>query len=228
MDHRSEPVKDSAYRLIRPTPIRRMCRPQLVRSCVAVLVYLGMSGCIPMRYPYEHIDVPAARYFKSTCYHTFGPQSIAYYPFHGIFVSLDVTDTVALGLHLPAGTTAELNGHTVHIIGSTDSGQIDTTIPIRAAQHDYVRKGDPLEFSLRDPFTSEDHFGPLLGDTNNGRNLWYRFVSVTSEPRRIPTPRELIRGTIELPSITINGQTYEAQSIPFERRVHVEISPINC
>jgi hypothetical protein len=230
VDHRSEPVKDPACRLIRPAPTRGMCRSQPVRSCVALLVYLGLSGCLPMRYPYEHIEVPDARYFKKICYHTFGPPSVAYYPFHGIFISLDVTYTIELGLHLPAGTTVELNGNTVHIIGSADSGPIDTIIPIRAARHDYVRKGDPLEFSVRDPFTSADNFGPLLGDTNNGRNLWYSFISVTSEPipHIIPTPRGLIRGTVELPSIMINGQSYEAQSIPFERRVHVEISPVNC
>jgi hypothetical protein len=195
-----------------------------------VLVYLGLSECVPIRYPYEHIEVPDARYFKSICYHTFGPRSIAYYPFHGIFISLDLTDAVELGLHLPAGTTVELNGHTVHVIGSTDSGPIDMTIPIRAFRHEYVRKGDPLEFSMRDPFTSADDFGPLLGDTNNGRNLWYKYVAVTSEPRLhvIPALRELIRGTIELPPITINGQSYGAQSIAFERRVHTELSPINC
>ena len=209
---------------------RRMYRPQPVRSCVAVLVYLGLSGCIPMRYSYEHIDVPDARYFKSICYHTFGPPAVAYYPFHGIFISLDVTNTIELGLHLPAGTTVVLNGNSVHITGSAGSGSIDTTIPIRAARHDYVREGDPLEFSARDTFTSADNFGPLLGDTSNGRNLWYSFISVTSEPipHVIQTPRGLIRGTVELPPITINGQSYKSQSIPFERRVHTEIAPINC
>ena len=219
-----------ARRLIRPAPTRRMCWSQPVRSCVAVLVYLGLSGCLPMRYPYEHIEVADARYFQSICYHTFGPPSVAYYPFHGIFISLDVTNTVELGLHLPAGTTVELKGNAVRIIGSADSGPIDTTVPIRAFRHEYVRKSDPLEFSRRDPFTSADNFGPLIGDTSDGRNLWYEFVSVTSEPRPhiIPTPRELIRGTIELPPIMINGQSYQAQPIPFERRVHTELSPINC
>lgn len=230
MDHRPEPVTDFVGRLILPAPTRRMCRPHPFRSCVALLVYLGLSGCIPMRNRYEHIDVPDARYFKSSCYHTFGPPSVAYYPFHGIYISLDVTNTVELGLHLPAGTTVELNGDTVHITGSADSGPIDTTIPIRAARHDYVRKGDPLEFRARDTFTSADNFGPLLGDTSDGRDLWYSFISVTSDPVRhvIPTPSGLIRGTVQLPPITINGQSYEGQSIPFERRVHTEISPINC
>jgi hypothetical protein len=207
-----------------------MCRRQPIRSCVAVLVYFGMAGCIPMRYPYEHIDVPDARYFRNSCYHTFGPPSVAYYPFHGIFISLDVTNIVELGLHVPAGTNVGLNGITVHITGIADSGPIDTTIPMRAARHDYVRKNDPLEFGARDTFTSADNFGPLVGDTSNGRDLWYLFISETSEPvaHYIRTPNGLIRGTVELPPMTINGQSYEAQSIPFERRVHTEVSPINC
>ena len=156
--------------------------------------------------------------------------SVAYYPFHGIFISLDLTNIVELGLHVPAGTTVELNGSTVHMTGIADSGPIDTTIPIRAARHDYVRKNDPLAFSARDTFTAADNFGPLLGDTSNGRDLWYSFISETSEPvpHYIRTPNGLIRGTVELPPITINGQSYEAQSIRFERRVHTEVSPVNC
>jgi hypothetical protein len=183
-----------------------------------------------MRSPYEHLEISDARYFRQTCYHTVGPPSVAYYPFHGIFISLDVTRTIKLGLHLPAGTTVELGGNTVRIIGVAESGPIDTTIPIRATRHDYVRKGDPLEFGDRDTFTSADNFGPLLGGASNGRNLWYSFSSQTSEPipHIIRTPAGLIRGTVELPSITINGQAFDSQSIPFERRAHTEIEPINC
>ncbi|MGH8210432.1 MAG: hypothetical protein ACREU6_12745 [Steroidobacteraceae bacterium] len=184
-----------------------------------------------MRYSYEHIEVPGARYFKQNCYASIGPPSVAYYPFHGIFISLDVTYTVALGLHLPAGTTVKLNGNTVHIISIADSGPIDLTIPIRAARHGSRGNGDPREFyGMRDPFTSADNFGPLAGDTDHGRYLWYLFISETAEspPHIIRTPHGLIRGTVELPSISINGQTYDAESVPFERRVHTEISPINC
>ena len=141
-----------------------------------------------------------------------------------------MTYTVALGLHLPAGTTVELNGNTVHITGSADSGPIDVTIPIRAARHDYVNRWDPLQANAGNTFTSADNFGPLLGDTSDGRNLWYSFVSETSEPipHLIRMPSGLIRGTVELPPITINGQRCEAQSIPIERRVHYGIMPINC
>ena len=184
-----------------------------------------------MRSSYKHIEVAGARYFKNNCYASIGPPSVAYYPFHGIFISLDLTYSIALGLHLPAGTIVTLNGNTVRIVGSSDSGPIEATIPIRAAPHGSLGNGDPREFSmLRDPFTGRDNFGPLTGNTQHDSYQWYLFISETDQtpPRIIQTPRGLIRGTVELPSITINGQSYEVQSVPFEQRVHIEISPINC
>jgi hypothetical protein len=216
--------------LIRPASTCGMGWARPVRTFGAALLSLGLLGCVPWRYSYEHLDVPGARYFQSACQHSAGPPSMAYYPFHGIFISLDVTHTVTLGLHLPAGTTAALNGTTVRITGSADSGPVDAIMPIRAARHDYVYKYDRFKASGGNTFTSADYFGPLLGDTNDGRDLWYSFISETSEqiPHLIFTPKGLIRGTIELPPITINGQSYEGQSIPFEHRVHTEISPINC
>lgn len=194
---------------------------------MVVLAYLGMCGCLPTRYTYQRIDVPDARYFKPTCYASVGPPSVAYYPLHGIFISLDVTDLITLALHLPAGNTVMLNGNAVRIVGSADSGPIDTTIPIRAARHEVDRR----EFSdLPDPFTSADNFGPLTGETDHGRFRWYSFLSESSAspPRVTGSPRGLIRGTVELPSITINGQSYGAQVLPFERRVHYGIFPLNC
>lgn len=205
---------------------------QAILSALSLIAYLGSSGCVPWRYTYAYIDAPGARYFKQNCYTTVGAPSVAYYPYHGIFISLDVTGTLALGLHLPAGTTVTLNGNAVRIVGSADSGPIDVTIPLRAARHDSRRNGKPGEFfGMPDPFTSADNLGPLAGDTDDqGRHLWYLFISETTESPAhfIFTPHGLIRGTIELPSISINGQTYNAESLPFERRFHSEISPINC
>ncbi len=201
------------------------------RMLVTLLVCAASSGCAPMRWSYEHIEAPDARYYQSVCYASVGPPSVAYYPFHGIFISLDVTNWVALGLHLPAGTTAQLNGNAVRISGTTNSGPVDATIPIKAARHGSLGNGDPREFSaLRDPFTSPDYFGPLTGDTHDGKYVWYLFISETDEtqPHLTPSPRGLIRGMVELPSITINGLRYDPQSLPLEHRVHTGISSINC
>jgi hypothetical protein len=121
--------------LIRPASTCGMGWARPVRTFGAALLSLGLLGCVPWRYSYEHLDVPGARYFQSACQHSAGPPSMAYYPFHVIFISLDVTHTVTLGLHLPAGTTAALNGTTVRITGSADSGPVDAIMPIRAARH---------------------------------------------------------------------------------------------
>jgi hypothetical protein len=178
---------------------------------------------------YEHVEVPDARYFKSSCYASIGPPSVAYYPFHEIFISLDITHAIALGLHLPEGTTAQLNGKTVRMRGSAAYGSVDVTVPIRGARHGELGNGDPREFGGRDPFTAADDFGPFSGGTASGHYLWYLFISETPDSRRIiPTPQRLIRGTVELPSMTINGRYYDSQTIPFEEQAHTEISPVNC
>ena len=189
------------------------------------------SACVPALESYERIEVPDARYLRSVCYASTGTPSVVYYPYHGIFISLDVTSWVSLGLHLPAGTTAQLNGNTVHISGTAKTGPVDAIIPIRAARQGSLGGRDPLEFrKLSDPYTSADNFGPLTGDTHDGKYQWYFFISASSDPqpRLIPSPPDLLRGTVELPSITINGQRYEPQSIPFERHVSAFILPVNC
>jgi len=198
---------------------------------VVALGFAASSGCAPMRWSYEKIEAPDARYFQNTCHAGSGPPSVAYYPFHGIFISLDVTNWIGLGLHLPAGTTAQLNGNSVRISGTTSSGAVEATIAIRAARHGSLGSGDPREFNaLRDPFTSANNFGPLTGDTQDGRYVWYLFISETDDPgpRIIPTPRGLIRGTVELPSMTINGERYDPQVLPLQHQVYAGISSINC
>jgi hypothetical protein len=46
--------------------------------------------------------------------------------------------------------------------------------------------------------------------------------------RTISTPRGLQRGSVELPPMTINGKHYDAQTLQFERHVHLELIPVNC
>jgi hypothetical protein len=195
-------------------------------SLVAVL-----AGCVPISWPYERIDAPEARYFKSVCHASVGPPSVAYYPYHGIFLSLDITDSLALGLHLPDGTSARLDGNTVRISGTTETGSVDVRLPLRAARQGSLGNGNPFEFSgLPDPYSSPDNFGPFLGASKNGRYVWHLFISETDiEPiRTISTPGGLLRGTIELPPITIGAETYPPQILHFERHVHRELSPANC
>jgi hypothetical protein len=182
---------------------------------------------------YLRIEAPEARYFDSSCHGSVGPPSVVYYPYHGLFISLKITDDVALGVHLPAGVTAQLDGNRVRISGMTDHGPVNVDLPIRAARQGSVGTVHPWEFSgLPDPFSSADHFGPLVGASRDGHYVWYFFVGETNPSQGpqglITTPRGLLRGTVELPPMTINGQHYGPQMLLFERRAHAEVSPVNC
>lgn len=181
------------------------------RLLVTVLL-VCLGACVPWMERYLRIDAPAAKYFRNSCYGSFGPPSIVYFPYHGIFISLDITDWVSLGLHLPPGTTAQLDSATVHISGMTDSGPIDATFPIKAADPGSLGAGTPRAF------TERTHYP------------WYFFLSETDgQPLRlIPVPSGLLRGAVELPPMTINGEHYEPQTLHFERRTYGEITTVNC
>jgi len=46
--------------------------------------------------------------------------------------------------------------------------------------------------------------------------------------RTVSLPFDLTEGTIEVPAMTINGQRYERQILPFKQTKFFEISPVNC
>ena len=140
------------------------------RTALVIVLCGAIAGCAPWAWPYQHIDAPGARYFQTICRAGFGPPSRVYYPYHGIFISLDITDVVTLGLHLPEGSTAQIDGTSVHITGEGKTGPADVVIPIRATKHWGM---DAPEFrQYPDPFTTPDNFGPLTGETTDGDYLF--------------------------------------------------------
>jgi hypothetical protein len=192
-----------------------------------------LGRIVPIISAYLKIEAPAARYLERSCNAGIGLPAVVYYSYHGVFISLDMTDSVALGIHVPAGNTARLEGNRVRITGTTHRGAVDVSLPIRAAPQGALGAIDPPQVrGYPDPFTSPDYFGPLQGASRDGHNAWYFFIAET-DPRDGPvrtlsTPRGLERGTIELPPLTINGQHYEPQVLHFERHRHVELMPVNC
>lgn len=198
------------------------------------LAYAVLGGCVPIAYHYLRVEAPDGRYFGDSCRGGVGPRSLVYYPYHGIFISLDINATIAFGLHVPAGTRVELNGREVHISGTTDQGPLEVSFPIGAAAQGTFGPVYPGEFvGLPDPFSSPDNYGPLTGLTQNGRYIWYLFVAYQVDPHGDPkqqasTPSQLLRGSVELPPMTIDGQQYGPQKLHFERRIYAAVSPINC
>jgi hypothetical protein len=95
---------------------------------------IPLSGCFPYVSSYPKIEAAGATYVHSGCQSEPGPYSMAYYPFHGIYISIDILDS-RLGLHIPTGTVVELNGKTVNIDGLVGTTPYQATINLRAVSH---------------------------------------------------------------------------------------------
>jgi hypothetical protein len=198
--------------------------------CTAFGLGLGMSGCVPMTSTYERIDVPDAVRFKDVCRGTVGPPSTVYYPYHGIYISLNF-GAAALGLHIPEGMTVQLNDNAIKVAGLSKSGQVQKIVHFKASRQGAVGNNDPPEFrALPDPYTSPDSLGPYVGSSNGDRYVYYFFSGVDEirVDRGASLPSDLLYGTVELPSMTINGHRYEPQILPFKQTKFSEIAPINC
>jgi hypothetical protein len=208
-------------------------RSPAAEHAIRVLVYVGISiasGCAPTRSIYHRVDVPDAVYFRDACYANAGPPSVAYYPFHGIYVSINL-NPLEVGLHLPAETTASFETDRVHINGSTAQGEVSIDAYLTAAPHGSLGSGIPKAFlGVPDPYRPNLGLGPYVGASHHNRYRWYLFQGLaTRSPQRSAWVKSEVRnGTVTLPPIVINGHRYPAQAIPFVRMSSFEISPVNC
>jgi hypothetical protein len=207
-----------------PTQVKRIFR--IVQTLTGCLI---ASACVPMSSTYEHINVPGAVYFKNSCRGTVGPPATVYYPFHGIYISLNFTFTT-FGLHIPEGMTVQLSDNTITVNGISKSGPVHTTVHFKAYPRGAAGNIDPPEFAVSAPYTSADTLGPFEGRSVGSRYVYYLFMGTdANHPNRmISPPFDLTEGTIELPAMTINGQLYEPQTLPFKQTSYFEISPVNC
>ncbi len=194
-----------------------------------LLTSMLLTACFPMSWTYERIDAPDAKYFKSICRGTIGPPSTVYYPYHGILISLNFEYT-SFGLHIPEGMTVQLNDNTIKVNGISKSGSMQETVHFKAFPQGSAGNGDPPEFVVRAPYTSPDDLGPFEGRSVGNRYVYYFFMGVDeAKPNRtVSLPIDLTEGSIELPAMTINGQRYERQTLPFKQIKYSEISPVNC
>jgi hypothetical protein len=178
---------------------------------------------------YERIEAPGAVYFKNICRGTVGPPSTVYYPFHGIYISLDYTFTT-FGLHIPEVMTVQLTDNTITVDGVGKSGSAQTTVHFKAYPRGAGGNGDPPEFAVGAPYSSADTLGPFEGRSIGNRYVYYLFMGTDdNRPNRlISPPFDLTEGTIELPAMIINGQHYEPQILLFKQTKYFEISPVNC
>lgn len=218
----------------RPRP--HTIAPPRANSCLKKVVALTLnvallSGCVPYTTTYPKIEAANAKYFHSGCDAEFGAGSMAYYPFHGIYISIDLRAS-RFGLHIPSGTVVKLNGRTIEIDGVIGTNPYKATFGLKAASHASIGTGaEPPEFMASiDPYTTSDNFGPLEGGGDGSYLLWYLYLVVSSQDPRQPArvSTGLTEGTVEIPPITINGHTYESQKLTFKRERFVGLAAVNC
>jgi hypothetical protein len=123
-----------------------------------------------------------------------------------------------------------LNDNTIKVDGVSKSGPVQRTVHFKVFPQGSGGNNDPPEFSVRPPYTSPDSLGPFEGRSAGNRYVYYFFMGVDDNrpDRTVSLPIDLTEGTIELPAMTINGQRYERQILPFKQASHFEISPVNC
>ncbi len=188
-----------------------------------------LYGCVPYVTTYPKIDGPGATYLNPNC--SGGPASLTYYPFHGIYISLDMRDS-RLGLHVPSGAIVELNGKIMKIDGMIGMTPYHATFELRAAPHASIgSSAGPADWMVvPDRYTTPDNFGPLYGGGGGKYPVWYLYLPMEpQDPQRIAVlPKGLTEGTIEIPAMTINGERYDAQKLKFTQKTYVGMTAVNC
>src|SRR5580698_9192814 len=92
----------------------------VLRPMVAVVI-CSQIGCVPIVGSYQRVDVADARYLHGIC-SSYGPRNWAYFPYHGIFLSLNLS-SLNFGVHYPKTTTVELASDEVTVTGSRNGAR---------------------------------------------------------------------------------------------------------
>jgi hypothetical protein len=211
------------------TATRRWSRlGALTGPFAALMACCLFSGCVPVSEHYQRAEAPDAAYLQGLCGGS-GAPNWAYYPFHGIFVSVSLSP-LQVGLHYPPGTTVRFERDALTISGWRENRPVTISAQLSAAVHAALGNSAPEEFdAMVDPMAPSGKSG--YHRSSKGRGLtWANFIGRDiNEPNRIVTvPMDLERATIVIPAMTINGQTYESQELSIVRKKYSGIIPVNC
>jgi hypothetical protein len=195
----------------------------------AILLVLLLGGCVPAMSQYARYDVPGAMCLHGSCVGSAGAPTLVYFPFHEIHISLYLL-TLLMGVHIPDGVTVQLDDTAVAIAGATENGSYAATFQLAAARHQAIFPRTPREFaSHADPYASSTDFGPLIGAGQGDNLAWYLFLAADpQDPHLLVRGPKLIKGTIRLPAMTINGKRYEAEDVSFALDTFAGIASLNC
>ena len=212
------------------TPLTFELHP-MIRNFAVLVASIALTACFPYVSSFPKIQAPNATYLHTGCQSELGGKTTAYYPFHGIYISIDLNDS-RFGLHIPFGTVVVLEGKIVKIEGLIGATAYQATPNLRATSHSSVGVGyAPAQFmETIDHYTTPDNFGPLEGSGNGSYLLWYLYMMMSAEDSHhmFHVPKGLTEGTIEIPAMTINGQRYDPQVLTFKRETFSGLAAVNC
>jgi hypothetical protein len=197
---------------------------RVFRLIAAPVICLQLAGCVPIFQSYQRVDVADAHYLHGIC-GSYGPRDWAYFPFHGIYLSLSLS-SLEFGLHYPKTTTVELDSNEVTVGGLHNGAPAKWAAKLVPVRHGGLGS-DPPEFAyMVDPITSTtDHRTRKESDM-----IWasYSIRDQNLANRLVAIPQDLESETIRIPAMTINGTKYESQELTIVRKKYSGVIPVNC
>ncbi len=160
----------------------------------AALACLLSSACTMGFWDYPRIEVNGADYINVGCNGN-GPPKRTYYPFHGIFIAIEL-EPLLLSLHVPNHTEARLDDSPVVVSGETRHGPVQLTLPLKAAGHYTIEGSHTVVYDFDQRQDQSWQPGQSNPDTIEDR---------------------IRQGSVHLPGMTINGEHFAPQDLPFTR-----------
>jgi hypothetical protein len=190
-----------------------------LRFLAASFVCSQLSGCVPIVSHYHTVEVTDARYLHETC-GGFGPRTWAYFPVHGIFISLRVPND--FGVIYPKGTIVELDSNELILTSERNGVSTQRVFEIAPRTHGSYGSGIPDElYYMVDPIEGNAH----LRSSKDLDTIW---ASYSTREFMLPTDEDLEHAIIRIPAMTINGIRYDSQELTIVRKTFVGTMPINC
>ena len=160
----------------------------------AVLACVLTGACTVAFWDYPRIAVPDADYINVGC-NGEGPPKRTYYPFHGIFIAIEL-EPLLLSLHVPNHTDVRLDDGPVVVNGQTRHGAAELTLPLKPARQYTIRGTHTVVYDFDQRHDQSWQPGQSNPDTVEDK---------------------IRQGSVQLPGMTINGEHFGPQTLPFAR-----------
>ena len=198
-----DPIARRALPARRPTPSLAV----MTRMLATGILLATLPGCLPYATSYVHLDAPGVSYIQAACGDA-GPPVFASYERNG--VRFDVTLEPGWASHSKAGflrlrgprqVTVSIPDPSGYLTQSGKGGEPALRFELKRMEHPESRHAD--EILLRRDVI--DHRFDFVG-----------------------LPPITFSGTLQLPTVYLDGVAVTSPTFTFERRPYAGIAPLNC